>query len=241
MDLILFTIQHDWPVLLPIVVASIILAGVAINRWKYLKANERDMEAFIGPLQRDLDHQNLDSAYTRSEALGGVVGRVAQEGIQTLHQQRDNFSRSFDITIALAVRKLEKGLDALGTIGTVAPYLGLFGTVVRILLTFGDLSRAGSASGAPEVMFGIGSALIATAFGLAVAILAVVANNHFRGIVARYENDFQLLKLVFLTYSQDHPADGGDAANQASNTRRMDQRPAPAMPSTGTLSAQRGF
>jgi biopolymer transport protein ExbB len=71
---------------------------------------------------------------------------------------------------------------------------------------------ANSAQGqASQVMFGIGSALIATAFGLGVAIVAVVANNYFRSKVESFENDFQLLKLVLLssvdaphTTSQDH-------------------------------------
>ena len=48
---------------------------------------------------------------------------------------------------------------------------------------------------------GIGSALIATAFGLGVAIVAVILYNTFQSIVARYESDFQLMKLLFLTYS----------------------------------------
>ena len=91
----------------------------------------------------------------------------------------------------------------MGTIATIAPYLGLFGTVVRILLTFGDLSKAGGQTGAPEIMFGIGSALIATAFGLGVAIAAVALNNYFQSIVNRYEDDFQLLKLLFLSFADD--------------------------------------
>jgi biopolymer transport protein ExbB len=200
MDLILYALQHDFFVILPIVLASILLVSVVINRWVYFKANERDMDAFTGRLQRELAKGNLDNAMAISEQLGGDIGRVTEEGLQLIAQQRLAFDRSFDITIALAVRRLEKGLTTLGTIGTVAPYLGLFATVVRILLTFGELSAAGgNTAGAPQIMFGIGSALIATALGLAVAILAVVANNYFRAVVARFENDFKLLKLVLMS------------------------------------------
>ncbi|MEI8377361.1 MAG: MotA/TolQ/ExbB proton channel family protein, partial [bacterium] len=97
------------------------------------------------------------------------------------------------------VRKLEKHLTILGTIGGVAPFLGLFGTVVRILYTFQDLAVQGNQSAA--VAMGIGSALIATAFGLGVAIVAVILYNSFQSIVKRYEDDFQLLKLLFLSFS----------------------------------------
>lgn len=206
MDLLLFTIQHDWAVLAPIIACSIAVVGVFFNRLQFYGKNKRDVVQFIHRLQRELQRGDLHSAQTVSGQLGGIIGEVAEEGVQILSQNphnKEGFAGAFDITLALATRKLEQTLGILGTIGTIAPYLGLFGTVVRILITFGELAQAGQASGAPQIMFGIGSALIATAFGLIVAILAVTLNNYFRGVVSRYEDDFQLLKLVFLSAAQD--------------------------------------
>ncbi len=99
---------------------------------------------------------------------------------------------------ALATRKLEKNLTVLGTVGGVAPFLGLFGTVVRILITFQDLAVQGNQSAA--VASGIASALIATAFGLGVAIVAVVFYNYFQATVRHYEANFQLIKMLFLSF-----------------------------------------
>jgi biopolymer transport protein ExbB/TolQ len=148
----------------------------------------------------------LENAQLLSTQLGGVIGEVSEEGLRILAEQKSGFERAYNITINLACRKLEKNLSILGTIATIAPYLGLFGTVVRILFTFGDLSKAsGAGAGAPEIMFGIGSALIATAFGLGVAIAAVALNNHFQSTVNRYEDDFQLLKLLFLSFLDSQP------------------------------------
>ena len=76
----------------------------------------------------------------------------------------------------------------------------MFGTVVRILLTFGELASKGGQS--TEVAYGIGSALIATAFGLLVAIIAVVFYNAYNAVVNRYNDDFQLIKLLLLSYQQ---------------------------------------
>ena len=76
--------------------------------------------------------------------------------------------------------------------------MGLFGTVVRILLTFNILADSGNQ--AATVASGIGSALIATAFGLGVAIVAVIFFNSFQSIVKHYEDDFQLIKLLFLSF-----------------------------------------
>ena len=203
-DLLSFTLLNDWSILLPIVGSSIVLVMVALNRFSYYKDNQRDLETFVQRWQRELYRSNWETAQQLSQQLGGLVGSVAQEGLQLLQTNRACFDKAFDITINLAVRRLEKGLNILGTIGTIAPYLGLFGTVVRILITFGEMSKAQTA-GSGEVMFGIGSALIATAFGLAIAIAAVVANNWFRDKVELFENDFQLLKLVLLSVAESNP------------------------------------
>jgi biopolymer transport protein ExbB len=200
-SLLWFAIVNDWLVLAPILVCSILTVAVTIERYYFYKKNSRDVVQFIHRLQRELQRGSLENSQMLSGQLGGIIGEVSEEGIRVLAEQPESFERSYDITASLAARKLEKNLPILGTIATICPYLGLFGTVVRILLTFGDLSKAGGQSGAPEIMFGIGSALIATAFGLGVAILAVALNNYFQSIVNRYEDDFQLLKLLFLSFA----------------------------------------
>jgi len=198
MNVMTNAIQQDWLVLLPIVFTSILVVAVIINRISFYNANKRDVIQFIQRLQRELQKNNLDAAQSLSAQLGGVVGEVAEEGIRVLAVQKKGFEKSFDISTSLAVRKLEKHLTILGTVGGVAPFLGLFATVVRILYTFGDLATQGNQSAA--VALGIGSALIATAFGLGVAIVAVIAYNTFQSIVRRYEDDFQLIKLLFLSF-----------------------------------------
>lgn len=199
MELLLHSIALDWPVLVPILICSILVVAVAITRISFYNENQRDVVTFIQRLQKELIKDNLEGAQILSEQLGGVIGEVAEEGIRILAEQKNDFSRSFDISINLAIRKLEKHLTILGTIGGVAPFLGLFATVVRILYTFQDLAVQGNQSAA--VAMGIGSALIATAFGLGVAIVAVILYNSFQSIVKRYEDDFQLLKLLFLSFS----------------------------------------
>jgi biopolymer transport protein ExbB len=203
MELIQFAILHDWPVLLPIVACSILTLAVAIERRFFYRKNQRDVVQFIHRLQRELQRGSLENSQLLSSQLGGIIGEVSEEGVRVLAEQPESFERSYDITAALASRKLEKNLPILGTIATISPYLGLFGTVVRILLTFGEMSKSTSQAGAPEIMFGIGSALIATAFGLGVAIAAVALNNYFQSIVNRYEDDFQLLKLLFLSFADE--------------------------------------
>ncbi|MBQ6516240.1 MotA/TolQ/ExbB proton channel family protein [bacterium] len=198
MELLLNSIKLDWPVLLPILVCSILVVAVAINRFSYYSRNKRDVVLFIPKLQKELAKNNLTGAQNLAIQCGGVIGEVTEEAVRIFTEQKKGFSRSFDIAANLATRKLESHLTIMGTIGGVAPFLGLFGTVVRILYTFQDLATQGNQSAA--VAMGIGSALIATAFGLGVAIIAVIFYNSFQSVVKRFEDDFQLIKLLFLSF-----------------------------------------
>lgn len=208
MDLLLHSIQLDWPVLLPILICSILTIAAAINRVSFYNKNKRDVVQFIPKLQKELAKNNLVGAQNLAIQCGGVIGEVTEEAVRIFSEQKSGFSRSFDIAANLASRKLENHLTILGTIGGVAPFLGLFGTVVRILYTFQDLATQGNQSAA--VAMGIGSALIATAFGLGVAIVAVICFNSFQAIVKRFEDDFQLIKLLFLSFvdSEDESSTG---------------------------------
>ena len=198
MDLLLHSIQLDWPVLLPIFLCSILTLWVAIDRGMYYKASKRDIISFIPRLQKELTKNNLMGAQNLAVQCGGIIGEITEEAVRIFSEQKKGFSRAFDIAAALSTRKLEHRLTILGTIGGVAPFLGLFGTVVRILFTFQDLAAQGNQSAAGAS--GIASALIATAFGLGVAIVAVIFYNSFQSIVKRFEDDFQLIKLLFLSF-----------------------------------------
>ncbi len=198
MELLLDSIKMDWPVLLPIFLCSILVLGVVISKWSFYQKNQRDITIYMRELNRELSNNDLAAAQNIAVRCGGVIGEVIEEAVRIFSEQKSGFSRSFDISAALATRKLESHLTILGTIGGVAPFLGLFGTVVRILLTFNILADSGNQ--AATVASGIGSALIATAFGLGVAIVAVIFFNSFQSIVKHYEDDFQLIKLLFLSF-----------------------------------------
>ena len=198
MELLLHSIKLDWPVLLPILICSILVVAVVINRYSFYKRNKREVGPLIRHLKNELSRNNVQGAQEVAEDCGGLIGDVIEEAVRIFTEQKNGFSRSFDISAALAVRQLEKYLTILGTVGGVAPFLGLFGTVVRILYTFQDLATQGNQSAA--VATGIASALIATALGLGVAIVAVVLFNYFQTVVARFESDFKLIKLVFLSF-----------------------------------------
>jgi biopolymer transport protein ExbB len=190
----------EWWISFPMLLASILTVAVIFERALFLNRNRRDIGKFVERAQRELETGNMNSAQGLAENMGGVLGDVAQEGIRLLGVNRKGFETAFDITIGLGLRKLDKNLSILGTIGAVTPFLGLLGTVVGILRSFQTFAAAGARSN--ELAAQIGFALIATAAGLVIAILAVVAYNIFLSIVTKFEDDMQLLKLLFLSFTE---------------------------------------
>jgi biopolymer transport protein ExbB len=192
--------QNDLISSIPITICSFLLIAVLIERSMFYNKNNRDISRFVQNLQIQLEKENLETAQMLASQLNSVTGEVAEEGIRLLAVQREDFSRAFDITVAIVTRKLQKYLPILATIGAVAPFLGLFGTVSGVIKALFRMSQG--SEGASLTMIGeISNALIATGYGLAIAIIAVVSYNLFSNIVKRYGDDFMLLKLLFLSFS----------------------------------------
>ena len=119
----------------------------------------------------------------------------------------------------VVVGSFRRYLWALGTVGSSAPFVGLFGTVVGILKAFQSMSVAGT-GGFKVVSQGIAAALVATAAGLLVAIYAIIAYNYFVSRVNQIAVQYKLHGEEFLTALSDHgpvkaaparPPTGGEA------------------------------
>jgi len=120
------------------------------------------------------------------------LARVIAAGLQEMQSESDDgiegglmldaVRRSMDRESILVSTELKKGISSLATIGTTAPFIGLFGTVYGIIHAFQSMASSGS-GGLASVSAGISEALITTAFGLFVAIPAVWVFNVFTGRV----------------------------------------------------------
>jgi biopolymer transport protein ExbB/TolQ len=200
-DLLTYFIEffvQDWFASIPITVCAIITLAVAIDRSIYYSRNQRELGGFIRRVQQDLEQGQVDRAIDLAKQVGGLVGLMTEEGLRLVKFHAKNFSSAFDISSSLYIRDLEKRLSVLATIGATTPFLGLFGTVVGVIVTLKLLGQQGGQSQA--VVIGVAKALIATGFGLIVAIIAVILNNWFNSMVKGFENDFQVIKLTLLDY-----------------------------------------
>ncbi len=131
-----------------------------------------------------------------------LEGRVMSYGFEHLKQNGlKGLSETFDTFIKFQQPKLEKSLAFLATVGSNAPYIGLFGTVLGIMKSFHDLANSTNA-GQQTVMSGISAALIATAAGLLVAIPNIVAFNYFQKQVKAIIGSVESCKDIMIAYGK---------------------------------------
>jgi biopolymer transport protein ExbB len=133
----------------------------------------------------------LDQALTSVKDSSGMEAAVVREAVSSKGKGPDAVEELIAATVARERPAYERYLGFLGTLGSNAPFIGLFGTVLGIIKAFNDLGSSGAKGAQVQqaVMAGISEALVATAVGLAVAIPAVVAYNVFtrnlKGLSAR--------------------------------------------------------
>ena len=110
-------------------------------------------------------------------------------------QRADSIESGFQASIKITKLGWTKGLSVLATLGSNAPFIGLFGTVLGIIQAFGTLS--GARGDMDQVIFSLAEALVATAVGLFVAIPAVVAYNYFQNQLRQSVVKLEALKDLY--------------------------------------------
>jgi len=185
-------------VMLILVLASIISWVMIIQRWLVLTSAEQGMQGFEKRFWSGMDLSQLyregSSQQKENQPTGGMENifragfkefmRLRQQGGVNAEAVMGGAQRAMRVAYSREEEKLEKHLPFLATVGSVTPYIGLFGTVIGIMNSFIGLATQNQATLA-VVAPGIAEALIATAMGLFAAIPAVVAYNRYS---ARVDN-----------------------------------------------------
>ncbi|MCB9745860.1 MAG: MotA/TolQ/ExbB proton channel family protein [Alphaproteobacteria bacterium] len=175
---------------------SVVCLTIAIERTIYLLMNRTSAAGLQASLSDFLKSGDLEPFRKQLDALGGVEARVLAAGVEAAESGVGAAEEAIAGTLIFERMRLDRGLIVLGTTGSNAPFIGLFGTVLGIIKAFRDLAE-NQAEAASAVMAGISEALVATAIGLMVAIPAVVLFNVFqRQIKATLSRSESLSHLV---------------------------------------------
>ena len=190
-----------WPIW-PLLMASIVAVALIIER---LVALRRAKVAPSGLLQRVVAEYWQNGA--SEDMIGGLemqspLGRVLAAGLRNVGSSREIMKEAIEETGQVVSHELERYLTTLGTIASISPLMGLFGTVVGMIEIFG--SQAPTGANPLQLAHGISVALYNTGFGLIIAIPSMIFWRHFRALVDSFviEMQQQAVRLVEVLHGE---------------------------------------
>jgi len=178
-------------VIVVMAVMSLWSLSVAIAKAIYIAKSQKATRKFAPEFSRAIQEENLEKAIALAEknqnshiarVLGGALGEV-----KTLIQDRatitsadiNSAERAVERQMLITLAEFRRGMSVMATVGATAPFVGLLGTTMGIVTAFTGMAAAGASGGLAGISAGIAEALIATGFGLMVAIPAVWFYNYF--------------------------------------------------------------
>jgi len=200
MNFLQMFIDSSWigkTVILILMGLSVYSIAVMIDKFRSYKAARDESLQFLPHFVKNLKDSNFQGALDAARKYKkSHIARVVSAGLIEYDADKADFKDSHDLvgavgralerSVSLTAAEMKKGIGGLATIGSSAPFIGLFGTVIGIVNAFTGIAQSGS-GGLAAVSAGIAEALITTAFGIMVAVPAVMAFNYFTTRLERFQ------------------------------------------------------
>ena len=193
-----FLLLIERTILVLLVLLEVAVVAVFIWRLRSLSRAKGDSTKWVRSLTQNMTQSGPGIIGAEGGDTTTVTGRMVKTGLDNWELAPEALEKVFEAQESMEKRGLDRGLSFLGTVGANAPFLGLTGTVIGILVAF-DRFAASGGKGSSEVMVAISHALVATAIGLLVAIPAVVCYNILRNrskVILEQSREVQALILA---------------------------------------------
>ena len=200
-----------WPIWF-LILASVIVVALIIERSTFLRSNKIVPPSLLDKTIQDFKREGASNALLTRLNSDSPLGRVLAAGIKNASTQKEYTKEAIEEAGRAAIHELEyvaipaignfPAINWIGTIASISPLLGLFGTVVGMIEIFGSQTAAGNT---PAVLaHGISVALYNTAYGLIVAVPSMIAYRHFRAKIdsLAIEMEQQAIKLVEVLHGE---------------------------------------
>ncbi len=190
-----------WPIYL-LLIASLVAVTLISERALFLRHKKIVPPTLIEEVVQELKQRGVSQQMLTKLSEGSPLGKVFAAGLKNIKSAPEVMKESIEEAGRGAAHDLERFLTTLGTIASISPLLGLFGTVIGMIEIFGSQNAGGAAP--TELAHGISVALYNTAFGLIVAVPSMIAYRHFRAQVdsLTIEMEQQAIKLVEVVHGE---------------------------------------
>lgn len=200
MDAILKFIQNGGVMMYPLIICSVALVAIAIERFISLRKANVDADELLDSVKSQYTPGgDTTAAIQTSNSFGGPIGRMFARGLKNAHRDVDAIEMAMEQEASNEQPTLEANLPIIKTIVNVAPLLGLLGTIAGMITSFRAASQAGL-SNPTQVLGGISEALISTATGISLAILGFVLYNYFANQTKKILEDMEFYGSELVNY-----------------------------------------
>jgi biopolymer transport protein ExbB len=190
-----------WPIW-PLIAASVVALALIFERLWTLRATVVAPPGLVDQVLAEFRQQGATPELLQKTAARGPLGRILAAGLANVKAPRTVMKEAIEEVGRVVTHDLDRFLPTLGTIAAMAPLMGLLGTVIGMIEIFGSQTATGS--NPIQLARGISIALYNTAFGLIVAIPAMIFYRHFRARVDALivEMEQQAIKLVDFAHGE---------------------------------------
>lgn len=198
--------EGGW-VMIPILILSIVALAFFVERFLALRAAKFDLQALIVRLRSYVHSGDLKGALGYCEAQDKPVTRILHQGLERLGRPITEITDAVEVAGKEETFLLTKRMDAIASVAALAPMLGFLGTVTGMISAFQQIQALEGNVNPSVLAGGIWEALLTTAAGLAVGILALFMYNYLQGQLARRAHDLEIAAARFIDMLQE-PAEG---------------------------------
>jgi biopolymer transport protein ExbB len=226
-DMSLMDLLRVSPTLGVLLLTSVVTLGFALERGLYFRSSAINVRRLMQDLSPKLLAGEFDAALQISRKQKGSAARVLEQAIGHRHLPIPQLQQRINTAIELEQVEMERNLGVLGTLSNIGPLIGLFGTVIGIIRAFADIARTGS-GGSSVVAMGVAEALITTAVGIVIAVVATIFFNVFVRRIRTRIAELEDVREEFFSLMTQRTAAPERPVHSQPARRAPTQEPAPA-------------
>jgi biopolymer transport protein ExbB len=192
MSIFSIVVKGGW-ILIPIFIASVIAVAIIIDRYFVIRKSKLNVPSFMVKIRSYLKKRDITGAIDFCMEDKSPSANIIKKGLKKYNLGHERVREAIENAGKQEINKLEKGLNILATISGVAPLLGFLGTVTGMISAFMRIEDLQGAANPSDLAGGIWEALLTTAFGLAVGIIAFTFYNYLVASINKLVLDMEVI------------------------------------------------
>lgn len=189
-------------IMVPLFLMSFAAIYLFVERLLTIKAASKMSETFMGEIKEKVLAGDIEGAKARCEDEGSPISRMIHKGITRIGNPLKDIEVAIENTGKVEINRLEKNLPVLATIAGAAPTIGFLGTVIGMIQAFIEMDKAKTAD-VSKMAGGIYEAMITTAAGLIVGLIAYIAYNYLSSVLQKVIHNMEHNSVDFIDLLQE--------------------------------------